>query len=178
MKTPHRVAATSLLVLFALSACSSGSSGSSNASGDRTTTSSRVKGHRPRPSTTSTTAAAPSSTSRSSTTTAGTTPPDTAPPTASGPGCGTRAGPIFAAVQGGDLATVPLSSYTITDCRISDSDPIWSAVTLTPNPGTGVVRLTVVLQRLGSIWTVNAYGPGPVGCDIPVPARGELRVGC
>lgn len=175
MTTSRRFAAVALLAFLALPACSSGSSGSAS---KHTTTTTKAKR---RPAKSTTTTKAPTSAPSSSATTAATepTPPaNSTPPPAAGPGCGGRAGPIFAAVQGGDLGPVPLQSYTISDCRISDANPIWSAVTLVPNPGTSVIRLTVVLQRLGSIWIIHAYGPGQVGCDAPPPVPTQLTLGC
>jgi hypothetical protein len=85
---------------------------------------------------------------------------------------------ISAAITGGDLQAVPVDSYTVGDCRLAASQPIWSAVTLTPKPGQGVPRLTVVVERIGSIWTVHSYGPGATGCDAPAPVPAELRLGC
>ncbi|MBK5289136.1 MAG: hypothetical protein JJE46_11805 [Acidimicrobiia bacterium] len=173
MKPSRHLVVVALLVVLA-AACSSGSS---STTGEGSTSTSRAKRRHPKPTTTT---ESPSSTSSSSTTTASTepAPPATAPPPTAGPGCGGRAGPIFAAVQGGDLGPVPLASYTIADCRIADANPIWAAVTLVPNPGANVIRLTVVLQRLGSIWTVFAYGAGPVGCNAPPPVPDQLQLGC
>ena len=73
---------------------------------------------------------------------------------------------------------MPLDSYTIGDCRLAPSQLIWGAVTLTPNPGQSVPRLTVVAERIGSIWTVHSYGSGPTGCDAPAPVPAELGLGC
>ena len=64
----------------------------------------------------------------------------TAPPSTSG-SCGARAGAIDAAIQGGHLGPVPIAKYTISDCRIAASNQTFSAVTLVPNPGSGVVQL-------------------------------------
>ena len=73
---------------------------------------------------------------------------------------------------------MPIAKYMISDCRIAASNQIFSAVTLVPNPGSGVVQLTVALQRIGSIWTVQAYGQSHVSCDAPPPVPAELHLGC
>ena len=166
-----------LIAVTGLGACDSG--GSKAATKPRTTTTTRRK-HRP--ATTTSTAAAPTPTSTPSTTSpvvATTLPPSpvsTVPPTLGT--CGARAGAIFAAVQGGDLGPVPLEKYTISDCRIANSNQIWSAVSLVPNPGTGATPLTVALERLGAIWEVRGYATSHVACDAPPPVPQELRLGC
>jgi hypothetical protein len=93
--------------------------------------------------------------------------------------CGAREEPITQAVLDGGLGPVPVENYTVTDCRIAPSNQIWAAVTLLPKPGSGVPRLTVVLQRVGALWTVRSYGEGAVACDdAPPPVPAELRTGC
>ncbi len=169
-----RVGRLGLLILcvVAVAACSSGSS---SAQDDRTTTTSHGK-RRPKPTTTTTTTTAP--TGDPSPTTVGTVPgpSETPPPAVSGSGCGDRSGPVIAAVQNGDLGGADPNQFTITDCRIADANPIWAAVTLVPKAGAG--RLTVVLQRVGSIWTIYGVGPTGVGCDTPAPVPTQLRLGC
>ncbi len=160
------------LAVISLAACDSGSS---TAKPKRTTTTTR------RHATTTTS----SSTSTSSTTattapppatTVPTTPPTTSPSNSGN--CGPRAGAIYAAVQGGDLGPVPLEKYTIANCRVSVANPIWSAVTLVPNPGSGVAQLTVALERVGALWNVKAYGQNHVACSAPPPVPTELQLGC
>jgi len=51
-------------------------------------------------------------------------------------------------------------------------------VVLTPKPGQTVPPLTVVVEQLGSIWTVHSYGTGATGCDAPAPVPAELHLGC
>jgi hypothetical protein len=155
-----------------LAACDSGGS---DRSGAGTTTTSKKKPHRPT-TTSSSTAASTSSTTGTPGTTAPTLPPTTAPPATAS--CGAQAATISSVVYGGDLQAVPLDSYTISDCRLAPSQPIWAAIVLTPKPGQTVPQLTVVLERLGSIWTVHSSGPGATGCDAPVPVPSELRLGC
>jgi hypothetical protein len=41
-----------------------------------------------------------------------------------------------------------------------------------------VPGLTVVFERIGSIWNVHSYGQGATGCDAPAPVPTELRLGC
>ncbi len=165
-----------LIAVTGLAACDSGSSKA--ATKTRTTTTTRRK-HRP---TTTSAAAAPNSSSKTGTTapvvvTTLAPSPVTAVPSTLG-ACGARAGTIFAAVQGGDLGPVPLEKYTISDCRVANSNQIWSAVSLVPNPGTGVTPLTVALERIGAIWSVRGYATSHVACDAPPPVPQELRLGC
>lgn len=155
------------LALLALAACDSGTSnGPSTTSRARRSSTTTAAGDA-RPSDSDGTApVAPSTTSTS------------APAGNTAIMCDARATPITAAVTGGDLGTVPVASYTVTDCRIAPSNQIWAAVNLTPKPGTGVTPLVVVLERVGSIWGVHAYGPDHVGCDAPPPVPTELATGC
>ena len=166
-----------MLVVAALgvTACDSGASTASTKKHTSTTT--RRKPRHPRHATTTTSRGSTSSTTAAPTTsTTPAPPPSTDPPPSSN--CGARAGPIYAAVQGGDLGPVPLANYTMADCRIAVSNQIWSAITLIPNAGSGVVQLTVVLQRMGAIWRVEAYGQTNVSCGAPPPVPTELRLGC
>jgi hypothetical protein len=164
------------LVVVGLAACDSGSS---KPKSSRTTTTTRVRTRR----TTTTTAAGKgtSTTTTTSTTLPTTTVPPTTPttvPPTTGAGCGSATGPITSAVLGGDLGTTPIASYDLTDCRRSTSQPDWAAVTLRPKAGQSVATMTVVVERLGSIWTIHSYAAGPNGCDAPPPAPAELRLGC
>lgn len=134
---------------------------------------------KPKPPRTTSTSSSTSTTSTTVTSTTTIAPPlpTSTTPTPSDT-CGARSGPIYAAVQGGDLGPVPLGEYQITDCRVAASNQIWSAVTLKPLPGKSVVQLTVVLLRIGSIWTVKEYAQNRVACDAPPPVPTELRLGC
>jgi hypothetical protein len=168
-----RVLAVAAGAALVLGACDD-----SGSSADRSSTSSTS---RRRTTTTTTTDAASSTT----TTVPPTTVPPTVPPTTVPPGppsgslpCGERGGPISAAVLGGGLGPVPVENYTLTDCRIAAANEIWAAVTLAPKPGTTVPRLTVALERIGSIWTVRAYGERSVACDAPPPVPQQLGLGC
>ncbi len=76
------------------------------------------------------------------------------------------------------MGSVPMEKYTISNCRVSTSNPIWSAVTLVPNAGSGAQQLTVALQRLGATWNVDAYGQNHVSCSAPPPVPAELQLGC
>ncbi len=164
-----------LIAVTGLAACDSGSS--KVATKPHTTAMTRRK-HRPATTTSSTAAPTTSSTTAAPvvSTTFAPSPVTTVSPTLDA--CGARAVAIFAAVQGGDLGPVPLEKYTISDCRIANSNQIWSAVSLVPNPGTGVTPLTVALERIGSIWQVRAYAVDHVACDAPPPVPQELRLGC
>ncbi|MEO6467752.1 MAG: hypothetical protein ABIP21_01535 [Acidimicrobiia bacterium] len=162
-----------LIAVVGLAACDSGSS--KNSGKPRATSTTRRK-HRPITTTSSTTvSSSPTAAPVVSTTEARnavTTPPST------GGTCGARAGAVFAALQSGELRSVPLEKYTISDCRIASSNQIWSAVSLVPNPGTGAPPLTVALERVGSLWQVRGYAPDHVACDAPPPVPQELRLGC
>ena len=161
------------LLVLGLAACADSGSSPSPPS-----TSSTTRRQPNRSTTTSSTTLSSTTTSRPTTSTTAPPPSTTISSAPSPSNCGARAGAVYAAVQGGDLGPVPLIDYAITDCRIAESNQIWAAVTLQPKPGTAAVRLTVALQRIGSIWTVAAYGPGAVSCDAPAPAPAELRLGC
>jgi hypothetical protein len=165
---------TVIAIAAGLSACDDGGSSKS----DGTSTSTRKR----RPTTTSSSTRVDGSSTSTTSTSSGSVTTATAPPPTSVPSgtgsCGAQAAAIAAAVNGGDLGPVPVANYTITDCRLAPSQPIWGAVTLVPKPGETVDRLTVVLQRLGSIWTVHSYNTGATGCDAPAPVPAELRVGC
>ncbi len=182
MPQVHRVmrrASVVIMCLGLLTALAACDSGGTKRSGRATTTTSRRRHHAS--TTTSSTGASTTSTSATSSTTApsGTTtpaPPPTAPPAAALP-CANQAAALTALVQGGDLP-IPADSYTVTDCRIAPSSLIWAAVVLTPKPGQTVPPLTVVAERIGSLWTVHSYGPGSTGCDAPAPVPAELRLGC
>ena len=181
MRSLHRVirrasvALVCLGLVVALAACDSG--GSDRAGRTSTTTSKR----RPHRSTTTSSTASTTSTSATSATTGPSqtstpsSPPTTAP--AAALPCGTQATALTALVQGGDLP-IPVDSYTVADCRIAPSSLIWAAVVLAPKPGQTVPQLTVVAERIGSLWTVHSYGPGATGCDAPAPVPAELRLGC
>ena len=80
-------------------------------------------------------------------------------------------------MTGGDLP-IPIDSYTVGDCRIAPSSLIWAAVACARNRARPSPPLTVVAERIGSLWTVHSYGPGATGCDAPAPVPAELRLGC
>jgi hypothetical protein len=174
----RRRRATALLLCLglagALAACDSGGSGKAAS----TTSTTRRRKSRATSTTSSST----------TTTTLGGAQPDTAvtdpnaPPTTTTPGgaasCGAQAPHLTAAVTGGDLGAVPVDSYTVGRCRLASSNLIWGAVTLTPKPGQTVAPMTVVLERIGSIWQVHSFATGATGCDAPAPVPSELGLGC
>ena len=174
MVRPWKVLAVLVVATLGLTACDSGASTANTKKHTSTTTRRKPRHHRR--TTTTSSSSTTSTTAAPTTSTTAPPPPSTDPPPSSN--CGARAGPIYAAVQGGDLGPVPLVKYTISDCRVAASNQIWSAVTLVPNAGSGVVQLTVVLQRFGAIWTVEAYGQTHVSCGAPPPVPTELRLGC
>ena len=157
-----------------LAACDSGGSGKA------ASTTSTTRRRKPHASTTTS--------SSTSTTTLGGAQPDTAvtdpnaPSTTTSPAgaspCGAVQTRLSAVVTGGDLGSVPVDQYTVTNCRLASSNLIWGAVTLAPKSGTSVPRLTVVFERIGSIWNVHSYDHGPTGCDAPAPVPTQLGLGC
>jgi hypothetical protein len=176
--TRRRRAAALVLCLgltAGLAACDSG--GPRKAASTTSTTRRR----KPHPSTTT-------SSSSTSTTTLGGAQPDTpvtdpnAPSTTTTPAgaasCGAQASHLTAVVTGGELGTVPVDRYAIGHCRLASSNLIWGALTLTPKPGETVAPMTVVLERIGSIWQVHSYATGATGCDAPAPVPTELALGC
>jgi hypothetical protein len=175
--TPRRRAAAVVLcvgLVGVLAACDSGGS-------DTAATTSTTRRRKTHPSSTT------SSTSTTTTTIGGAQPdsattdpnaPTTTTTPAGAASCGAQEPHLSAAVSGGDLGTVPIDSYTIGRCRLASSNLIWGAVTLTPKAGQTVAPMTVVLERVGSIWQVHSYGSGATGCDAPAPVPAELGVGC
>ena len=162
--------ATSVAVLLALglAACDDGDSKGSD---------------RPRRSTT---------TSSSSTTTPTTTPapggstipnqpdvPTTIPPQTVG-SCGNQTDALVAAITGSDVGGLNArqGQFTVQQCRIAASSPIWAAAAVVPNPGIQLDRSTVVLQRIGALWNVEEVGTSNVGCNAPAPVRVDLRLSC
>jgi hypothetical protein len=178
-RSPRRRRAVALVLCLglvgALAACDGGGSGRSAG------TTSTTRRRKPHPSTTT------ASTS-TTTTTLGGAQPDTAvtdpdaPTTTTSPSgaapCGAQASHLTAAVTGGDLGAVPVAGYTVDHCRLASSNLIWGAVTLTPKPGQTVAPMTVVLERIGSIWQVHSFASGPTGCDAPAPVPAQLGLGC
>ena len=166
-----------LATMTALTVTATGCASGSSSRATKPLTSSTT--HRRKPFRSTSTTSAPSTSTTTAAPSSSTAPP---PPSASNPPpsdiCGARSGPIYAAVQGGDLGPVPLGDYEITECRIAASNQIWAAVTLKPLPGKAVVPLTVALLRIGSIWTVKQYAQTHVACDAPPPVPTELRLGC
>jgi hypothetical protein len=168
-----------LALAGALTACDSGGSSKSDGASTSSTTRKRHRG-----TTTTTTSSAPSTTASSATTgttaTTATTVPDdtgtTVPPATAD--CGPELARFTAVVNAGEVQNVAPASYTVADCRLAPSQPIWGAVALVPKPGQVVPRLTVVFERIGSIWNVHSSGTGATGCDAPAPVPSELRLGC
>jgi hypothetical protein len=161
-----------LSLVAALAACDSSGSAKSDAGTATTTRPRHRRGSTTTSSSTNATIGPSDTTGTSDPTPASTNPP---PATAD---CGVQLTRISAAITDGGLQAVPLGSYTIGDCRLAPSQPIWSAVSLTPKPGQTVPHLTVVVERIGSIWTVHSYGAGATGCDAPAPVPAELALGC
>jgi len=155
-----------LVSAFALTASLAACDGGSQHASDRSTTTSR---RHPRTTTTTGTGGATSSTAPPATST-------TSPPKSTD--CDGVTDNMSAAALGGDLGSVAIASYDVTGCRRAPSNLIWGAVTLTPKAGQSAAPVTVVLERIGSIWTVHSYGTGATGCDAPPPVPSELGLDC
>lgn len=123
--------------------------------------------------TTSTTSVGSSSTTGAGVTTTTTT-------AASAGSCGAQYPAIEAAIKGSDVAGLSsqAANLTVVNCRLAPSNPIWAAAEAAPNPGTSLQGGTVVLQRIGALWTVEAVGTDQVGCDAPAPVPTELDLPC
>ena len=155
------------IVALGLTACDDSDSGEEGTPRRSSTTSSRAAS-----TTTSTIAGGGSTTSvpSGSTTTA---------PVALGT-CGNQSEAITAAigfgVQGLDTRA---GQYTIQQCRIAASSPIWAAAEIVPNPGVQLDPATVVLQRIGALWNVEGTGTSGAGCTTaPASVRTELGLTC
>jgi cytoskeletal protein RodZ len=155
-----------VVVVFTVTACDDGGSSKKSTSHRSTTTSS---------SSTTTSATSSSSTSPS----VPSTPPSS---TAESIGaCGNQTDAIVAAIQGSDVGGIASrqGQYTIHVCRLAASSPIWAAADVVPDPGQGVDRATVVLQRIGALWNVMDVGTAQVGCDdAPANVIADLELVC
>jgi hypothetical protein len=160
------VVVVAALALALAPACdgSDGKSSTSTTRSRRTTTTSTTS-----PSGSSTTVPPPSSS---------TTVPETTTTTAAPGTCGGQTATITEAIQGSDELAERSGQYTVQHCRIAASSPIWAAADVVPNPGVGLERSSVLVERIGSIWTVVALGTDGVGCQAPAPARVELLLPC
>jgi hypothetical protein len=83
---------------------------------------------------------------------------------------------IGAGVQGLDARA---GQYTVQHCRLAPSAQIWAAAEIVPNPGIQLDVATVVLQRIGALWTVEQTGTSNVGCNAATATiRAELGLIC
>jgi hypothetical protein len=158
------VVLTATLAL-ALAACDSGGSSSSNKPRRTTTTSS---------STTTTTAAPGASTT---TTAPGTSTTSSAQSVGT---CGNQTDAIVSAITTSDVGGLNTrqGQYVVRMCRISATSPIWAAADLVPNPGVQLDQATVVLQRIGALWNVDAVGTSGTGCNAPPAVIVDLKLVC
>lgn len=96
--------------------------------------------------------------------------------------CGPQYFAIDAAIRGSDMVGLAAvaDKFSVVDCRISAANPIWAAASAVPTPGNEATFEggVVVLERIGSIWTVHAVGTDQVGCDAPAPVPNELDLPC
>jgi hypothetical protein len=154
-----------LAATIPLVACDDGGSGPKPRAHRSTTTSS---------TSTTTTTGAGGSTSSSAPLTSSTQPAESIGT------CGNQTDAIVAAI--GASSTGGLNTrqgqYTVKLCRIAASSPIWAAAAIVPNPGVQADRATVVLQRIGALWNVEAVGTSGVGCDAPANVISDLGLSC
>lgn len=167
MRRPAALAVLLVLVLVVAAACDGGDDGESRSP---TSTSRR------RPTTTTTAPVSTSSTGGTGTST--TTAPPTSSTTTPQGGCGAQTGIIVDAIGASDELAGQQGTYTVAQCRLAASSPIWAAAQIVPNPGAPIGPATVLLERIGSIWTVSAYGTGAIGCPAPPNVRAELLLTC
>lgn len=94
--------------------------------------------------------------------------------------CGPQFAVIDEAIKGSDNPVLAgaVGTFAVVDCRLSPSIPIWAAANTSPKPGAVLPRQTIVVQRIGAIWTVEEVGTGPVGCNIAQPIPRELQLAC
>jgi hypothetical protein len=155
---------TAALTLALLPAC-----GGSGGDAGRTTRPTRAR------ATTTTTGAGTTTASAASSTS--TTAPATTTTTAAPGTCGGQTEVITQAIQGSEQMAPQAGRFTVTRCRVASSSPIWAAATAT-STDPAVPSTTVVLERIGALWTVIAVGTSHVGCDVPAAARPELGIDC
>lgn len=153
--------------LVVLGACGGSDGGKQSSSTTRRTTTT---------TTTASTSTAPSSTTGPSTPSS--TAPETTTTTAAPGTCGGQEGIIADAINGSDQLSAHTGTFRVVRCRIAQSQPIWAAADIVPDPGSGVPAQSVLLERLGSIWTVVTAGSGAIGCRAPAEVRGELALPC
>lgn len=144
---------------------------------------SEPKGDKPKPSrsTTTTSSTVPAGSSTTTTPTAPGTATSTTVPAPNNTGtCGNQTAAIVGAIQASDddgLAS-RAGQYSVQNCRIAPSSPIWAAAAAVPNPGVQLDTATVLLERIGALWNVVAVGTSNVGCEAPVQVQTELGVPC
>jgi hypothetical protein len=94
--------------------------------------------------------------------------------------CGGQTAAIAGAIQASDddgLAS-RVGQYSVQNCRIAPSNPIWAAAQAVPNPGVQLDTATVLLERIGASWNVVSVGTSNVGCQAPASVQAELGVSC
>jgi hypothetical protein len=170
MRARTSIVVATVLALLLLAACdgSDDSRATTSTSRRRTTTTSSSTTSTSTPTGSSTTAP-PGSTS--------TVAPTTTTTVAAGT-CGGQTQIITDAVQASDQLAGRAGQYSVQQCRIAPSAPIWAAADIVPDPGASLDRASVLLERIGAIWTVVTLGTGSVGCPAPPPARVELLLPC
>lgn len=167
-RSPFLVAVLAVVTVVGLAACGDGGSGRADKPRRPTTTT----------STSTTTSTVPGGATGSTSTTAPGTPP-TIPPESVGT-CGNQTDAIVAAITGSDVGGLDQNAgqYTVKQCRIAASSPIWAAAVTVPSPGVQLDRATVVLQRIGALWNVEQVGTSNVGCNAPAAVKVDLGLVC
>jgi hypothetical protein len=170
-RSPVVAAALAVLVTFGLAACDDGGS---------------KRADKPRKTTTSSSSTSSTSTTSSSVPpgTGSTIPPQPTVPTSIPPQtigkCGNQTDALVSAINGTDSGglNTHVGQFSIQRCRIAPTAPIWAAADIVPNPGVQLARSTVLLQRIGALWNVEAVGTSKVGCPAPAAVRSDLGLSC
>jgi hypothetical protein len=136
---------------------------------------------KPARSTTTTSSAVPAASTTTTASTAPGAPTSTTVPGSNPTGtCGGQTAAIVAAIQASDDDGLSgrVGQYTVQDCRVAPSNPIWAAALAVPNPGVQLDTATILLERIGALWNVVGVGTSNVGCQAPAPVQAELSVSC
>ena len=93
--------------------------------------------------------------------------------------CGEQTSAILAAIGDGPGGLKEnAGKYTVQHCRLAQSSPIYAAAETVPNPGVQLDGATVVLERIGALWNVDAVGTSQVGCNFPTQVISDLGLVC
>jgi hypothetical protein len=163
---PLVAVALATVVAFGVTGCDGGGSSNADKPHRSTTTSSVV----------TTTTTVPGSATTTTQPGGGGTTTTTAVPIGT---CGAQTDAILAAIGDGPGGLKEnAGKYTVQHCRLAPSSPIYAAANTVPNPGVQLDGATVVLERIGALWNVDAVGTSQVGCNFPAQVISELGLVC